>query len=82
MLPESECPYFKAKGMHLFVGSKHGDVCHGCGLAGKEKTMAAELTEETTYSWYCADCGEGGPDYPGDECGAAAGMEAHNGSQH
>lgn len=37
MLPENKCPYFKAKGMHLFVGSKYGDVCHGCGLAGKEK---------------------------------------------
>lgn len=38
MMAESECPYFKAKGMHLFVlhvfqGQPRGEVCQGCGVA-------------------------------------------------
>lgn len=38
MLPESECPYFAAKGMHLYVGyrvaatGQTGECCHGCGI--------------------------------------------------
>ena len=33
-LPESKCPYFKAKGMHLYVPFAKlpgGEFCHGCG---------------------------------------------------
>ena len=30
--PESECCYFVAKGMHLYVPwEKVGEACHGCG---------------------------------------------------
>ena len=34
---DSKCPYFKAKGMHLYVGyrvkatGQSGEMCHGCG---------------------------------------------------
>ena len=43
--------------------------------------MSAELTEASVYSWYCAECGDGGADYP-DEYPATADMEEHNEEQH
>ena len=36
-MSEGECPYYTAKGMHLYVGycvrasGKTGEACHGCG---------------------------------------------------
>jgi len=38
----TDCPYFKAKGMHLYVGyrvkatGKTGECCHSCGTERQE----------------------------------------------
>lgn len=33
----SNCPYWKAKGRHLFVGNRNGVCCHGCGIEQEER---------------------------------------------
>lgn len=43
--------------------------------------MAAELTESTSYSWYCEDCKQGGSDYF-DEYSAYSEMEEHDEEFH
>lgn len=32
----SDCPYYLAKGRHLFVGHRNGVCCHGCGIEQEE----------------------------------------------
>ena len=34
-MSESNCPYYRAKGRHLFVGHRNGVCCHGCGIEQK-----------------------------------------------
>lgn len=43
--------------------------------------MSAELTEVAIYSWYCADCGEGGTDWD-EEWRAQSEMDEHNEEEH
>lgn len=41
----------------------------------------AILTEETTYSWWCENCGQGGSDYDSENA-AEAEMNEHNEENH
>lgn len=37
-MSESNCPYYRAKGLHLFVGHQGGVCCHGCGIEQNEES--------------------------------------------
>ena len=43
--------------------------------------MSAEMTEQTSYSWYCGECSEGGTDTLSED-DAAVEMDEHNEEQH
>lgn len=43
--------------------------------------MSANVTENTIYSWYCAECGEGGDDLD-DDYQAETEADAHNAENH
>ena len=47
-MSESTCPYYRAKGRHLFVGHRNGACCHRCGIEQKEPTARAGSVDTHT----------------------------------